>query len=734
MKERYIIKNLLRFSAALLIGFLPVSVSGQDQVFFLDTLTRKFLNYCETYPREEIYVHTDREEYVAGEYIWFQIYLFDRQSDRLAPDGTIAYLEILNAENRPVVQKRISVEGGLGSGQAWLPDTLSSGRFMLRTYTNWMKNFMPSNCFMKDLSIYNAINTVNFMNRTMPMQQEEAPGTDSGMSEFAESGIGMSFGNQGKDILEINIDAGNSYRSDNNNLCYMFIETHGRIDYKNSIILIGETTRIQIPRSMLTPGVNQVTLFSSSGKPVDERLIYTEEPVTRHPAVRSTDGLMTRTMEEIEYEMKNDGQADSRIMTMSVSVAPETGNTFMDISDYMIFGSEFGVLPDTIQRSRLSDLSPGVIDRFLATAKSNWIDWDLILSGKHQALKYNPEHEYLSLSGHLVSRGTLEPDSGQYLFLSQPGKKAIFQYARTDREGYFNFSLPVNEMIRDIIIQPEEAERNDLIRMEPSFSDAFFETAAFRETLSGELSPSISRMCANYQVNAIYGNAEAEVQEVPLLTVTEPRTFYGKPDFELNMDDYVRLPVMEEVIFELLDGVQMRKKKSGYEVIISDPDFNLPYDKPPVLFVDGVVVHDPAVIAALDPGLVEKIDVIRARYVIGDYLFSGLVNFITYAGDYSCISLPVYAVRLPYRTAEQVMKFHSPDYSTPESRQSRIPDFRNTLYWNPSATPDNDGICAMRFWSSDLSSDYEIIMQGVTTDGKPVSFRKAMKVEKGSLK
>ena len=247
MKERYITKYLLRFSAALFISFLPASVFSQDQNLFLDTLTQRFLNYCETYPREEIYVHTDREDYVAGEYIWFQIYLFDRQSDKLDPDNTIAYLEILNAENRPVVQTRIRVEGGLGSGQAWLPDSLTSGKFVLRTYTNWMKNFMPSNCFMKDISIYNAINTVSFMNNTRQAEPESPSDEDAGMPQLAGSGIKMSFNNQRNGILEININAGNIYRTANNNLCYIFIQTHGKINYRNAVILIGDLN-IQIMR------------------------------------------------------------------------------------------------------------------------------------------------------------------------------------------------------------------------------------------------------------------------------------------------------------------------------------------------------------------------------------------------------------------------------------------------------------------------------------------------------
>lgn len=729
MKARDVIKYLLGLSAAFFMFIMPGAVSGQDQSGFLDTLSRRFLKYCETNPREEIYVHTDREEYVAGEYVWFRVYLFDRQSNKPSANSSIAYLEILNAENRPVVQKRIRLEGGLGSGQAMLPDTLSSGRFMLRAYTNRMKNAMPLNCFMKTISIYNAINTATFMNNTGYGISEEPSHYTANIERFAQSGIKMSVSNPTTDTLEINISAESSYRA-LYNLCYLFIETHGVINYRSAVVLTGENNRVAIPRRILIPGINQITLFSASGKPVDDRLVCTPHPETQRLTLNSPDSIVKRSSAVIEYEIIKAGPADPDILAMSVSVVPETGKRFIDIADYMIFSSEFGVLPDTIQKSRLSELAPEVIDSFLANAKSNWIDWDIILSGNYPAVKYNYEKEYLSLSGHLLSRSTLEPDSGQYLFLSQPGKKAIFQYAVTDRSGYFSFSLPADEMIRDIIIQPEDPDRNDIIRIEPSYSDEYLETTPFIDTVAGGLRPDVSRMCANHQVNVIYGNAEAVTQQSPSVSVREPRRFYGKPDVALIMNDFVRLPVMEEVFYELLDGVLMKKKKTGYDIIVSDPVFNMPYDKPPVLFVDGVVVHDPAVIAELSPDLVEEIDVIRERYIVGDYLFYGLVNIITYAGDYSNIALPGYAVRLPYRVTDQVMRFSAPEYRTEPDRETRIPDFRNTLYWNPSVTPGQDGRQVTEFWSSDLAGNYNINIQVITTDGNTISLMKPLKIKK----
>ncbi|MBE0680041.1 MAG: hypothetical protein IH592_14865, partial [Bacteroidales bacterium] len=113
---------------------------------------------------EKIFVHTDREEYIAGENIWFQVYLIDALSGRLTSTSNLAYVEILNSENRPVMQKRIRLEEGCGPGEAILPDTLSSGSYLLRAYTGAMKNFMPDGCFMKRISIYNALRTETYLN------------------------------------------------------------------------------------------------------------------------------------------------------------------------------------------------------------------------------------------------------------------------------------------------------------------------------------------------------------------------------------------------------------------------------------------------------------------------------------------------------------------------------------------------------------------------------------------
>ena len=165
----------------LFLGIFLQDGSGQQPADVKEYLKEKFIKYCETVPREEIFVHTDREDYIAGEDLWFNIYLIDRQSNRPLADSKIAYFEILNPENLPVIQKRIRLDKGFGPGQVMLPDTLTSGSYTLRVYTNWMKNFLPGNCFMKDINIYNALRTKTYLRKNIlknPADSENELKTD----------------------------------------------------------------------------------------------------------------------------------------------------------------------------------------------------------------------------------------------------------------------------------------------------------------------------------------------------------------------------------------------------------------------------------------------------------------------------------------------------------------------------------------------------------------------------
>ena len=103
--------------------------------------------------------------------MWFNVYLVYRQGNKPALEDKLAYVELLNQYNRPVVRESILLDNGFGPGQFILPDSLSSGTYTLRAYTSRMKNFLPENCFMKEIKIYNVLSKKPFLGKYYPEEK-----------------------------------------------------------------------------------------------------------------------------------------------------------------------------------------------------------------------------------------------------------------------------------------------------------------------------------------------------------------------------------------------------------------------------------------------------------------------------------------------------------------------------------------------------------------------------------
>ena len=186
---------------------------------------------------------------------------------------------------------------------------------------------------------------------------------------------------------------------------------------------------------------------------------------------------------------------------------------------------------------------------------------------------------------------------------------------------------------------------------------------------------------------------------------------------------------MQEVFFELLPGIIIRPVKSGYEMRITNPLTGVFYAEPPLVMIDGIIINDLNVLADLDPELVEKIEVVKTPYLTGNLILHGIVNVITKTGDFSAVSMPEYAVMLPYKVVEEVPTFMAPDYSSPETVMNRIPDLRNTLYWNPLVKTNAAGEAVLDFLTSDLPGKYLIVVNGISGSGEKVYVRKSFIVK-----
>ncbi len=104
---------------------------------------------------EKVYLHVDRDSYFPGDDIWFKAYLVDA-ADRFLTDHSInLHVELISPDRNIIESRIVRLENGLGNGDFHLSEKLPSGKYRLRAYTNYMRNFGKQLFFKKDLNIIN---------------------------------------------------------------------------------------------------------------------------------------------------------------------------------------------------------------------------------------------------------------------------------------------------------------------------------------------------------------------------------------------------------------------------------------------------------------------------------------------------------------------------------------------------------------------------------------------------
>lgn len=148
MKKVYVIL-LIFITSALLLSTRPVAETIVEQI---GTTLKK---YTEEFPQEKIYLHTDRPYYLSGETIWLKAYVTAGTTQQLSTISNTVYVELLASDKSPVEKFILRADSGLGHGYLELPADLESGTYLLRAYTNWMRNFGEPFFFTKELKVWN---------------------------------------------------------------------------------------------------------------------------------------------------------------------------------------------------------------------------------------------------------------------------------------------------------------------------------------------------------------------------------------------------------------------------------------------------------------------------------------------------------------------------------------------------------------------------------------------------
>ena len=141
------------FPPLLLISFLFLAFSYSDPYSLKNSIINKLTDYSTKRYPEKIYIQTDKPYYTAGENIWYSAYLVNGVTHTTSLKSNVIYVELINERGSIISEQKIFTESVSAKGDFALPLDLPDGTYLLRAYTNYMRNQSREFFFKKEIPI-----------------------------------------------------------------------------------------------------------------------------------------------------------------------------------------------------------------------------------------------------------------------------------------------------------------------------------------------------------------------------------------------------------------------------------------------------------------------------------------------------------------------------------------------------------------------------------------------------
>ena len=468
-------------------------------------------------------------------------------------------------------------------------------------------------------------------------------------------------------------------------------------------------TLIMYQKDILPYGLASIMITDEEGLPFAKRWVYNEKKSDINLNIQLQEKIIsTREKVKIDISVTDTGgkpvksdltisvvrsflteEAGSRIqpgyLQLPLLATLETNYQHSDINAYLVFYSNEGMLPGSDKRS------------------------------SYGSSVYLPELRGHLVSGIITNTDTGNPVSNENIVLSFVGEKARCRFSRTDERGHFNFVIS-EPGTREIVIQPLSPVLNDYnVELNNPFPRTLNKYVPLPFYPDSSKVAEINKAIISMQVRGIY---EPLVKSMATSSVIEETDFYGVPDDTILITRFIELASLKEIIKEIVPWVSIYRKDGRSKFKLINGPLSQPFEADPLMLVDGVPVNDLDLILTINPVDLKRIEILRERYLVSDIILEGIIHFITWKGNLSSPELNESVYRREFQALQEVNYYDWPDYSNDTTKNSRIPDFRNTLYWDPNLSTGESGKAAVEFFTSDEPGEYTIIVAGMTSDGK----------------
>jgi hypothetical protein len=173
----------------------------------------------------------------------------------------------------------------------------------------------------------------------------------------------------------------------------------------------------------------------------------------------------------------------------------------------------------------------------------------------------------------------------------------------------------------------------------------------------------VREMALNRQLESVYNQsalpAAADTAQLPV----RRSRFLDYPDYLIAVEEFIRLPNMREVIFEVVPFVSARRENNKWVIKVSGEQA-FPDIFQSLVLLDGIPLIEFDEFLELPPERIRRIEVINKLYIHGNVIFAGVVNFISANNDLAGLDLPpqslIISMKMP-GLSEPIDKMPQPD-------------------------------------------------------------------------
>ncbi len=128
----------------------------------------------------------------------------------------------------------------------------------------------------------------------------------------------------------------------------------------------------------------------------------------------------------------------------------------------------------------------------------------------------------------------------------------------------------------------------------------------------------------------------------------------------------------------------------------------------------------PTFITTMDALTIERVEILKgvSAAIYGSRAANGVILIYTKRGEGAP---PIISGDFTIMGHAAAREFYSPKYDLKIEAHEK-PDYRATLYWNPSFSTDSNGKASIEFFNSDTAKSIQVAIEGISTLGVPGSY------------